>query len=500
MKTDEYGNFDATALAQLVASQQVSPRELVEAATARLDAVNPSLNAVIHDLRAQALRTAVADLPGGPFRGVPFLVKDYDGELAEAPFNAGTRSLVGHTSPHDSELFARYRRAGVVFLGKTNTPEFGLSVVTEPTLHGATRNPWNRGHTPGGSSGGSAAAVAAGIVPVAHGGDGGGSIRIPASACGLFGLKPSRGRMPLGPDCGEIWHGLVVPHVISRSVRDSAAFLDISHGPDVGAPFEIRAPERPFVQEVGRDPGRLRIAFTKRPLLGEHTDPECCRAVDDAVKLLASLGHGLQEEHPSFDMPEVRLAFLSILATGAAASVARVEELTRRRVTSRDVEPTTWLLKQVADALSATELEAARNTIARMSRQLGAFFQRHDLLLTPTLAYPPPRIGEQGLKPLERAGLAVLRAAPLKPALLGVVNQLAASLLEKAPNTMLFNMTGQPAMSVPLSMSSAGLPLGIQLAAPFGAEALLLRVASQLEVVVPWEPRLRHLTAGPALS
>lgn len=489
MRFEEYVGYDATGLAELVRRGEVSARELVDCCLARLDAVDGRVHAVIHRFDARARAQAEGALPDGPFRGVPFLVKDLDGALADAPLEMGCRALKGHVARADSELFARYRRAGVVFAGKTNTPEFGILAVTEPELHGPTRNPWNLAHIPGGSSGGSAAAVAAGVVPVAHGGDGGGSIRIPASACGLFGLKPTRGRMPLGPDAGEGWHGLVVPHVLTRSVRDSAAFLDATRGADVGAPYAESPYEGRFVDEVGRDPARLRVAFTTRSILGRETDPECARACDDAVKLLASQGHDVTEVTLPIDAAEVRLAYLTIIAAGSAEAVRATRDLTGRAPSPDGFEAVTWFLSQVAGALTAAELERARAVMHRTQRRIGELFTRCDVLVTPTLAHPPARVGELGLKSYERAGLAALRRVSTRKALTTVLEGLAANALEKTPNTMLFNMTGQPAMSVPLAWSAAGLPLGVQFVGRFGDEATLFRLAGALERERPWASR-----------
>jgi amidase len=489
VKHEEYVSHDAVGLAELIRRKEVTARELVDAAIARIDAVNPTINAVIHRFDERARRVADGELPDGPFRGVPFLVKDLDGELEGAPCNMGSRALRKYVAPRDSELFARFRRAGVVFVGKTNTPEFGLLAITEPELHGPTRNPWNLAHVPGGSSGGSAAAVAAGIVPVAHGGDGGGSIRIPASACGLFGLKPTRGRMPLGPDVSEGWHGFVVPHVISRTVRDSAAFLDATHGRDVGAPYDAPAHAGSFLGEVGRDPPRLRVAYTTRSLLGQKTHPDCAHAAEEAAKLLASLGHDVVDVTLPIEAEAVRLAYLTVVAACTAEAVNATERLTGRAPTAEMFEAPTWFLWQVGNALSAVELEHARGVIAGASRSMGRFFERHDALLTPTMAHPPARVGELGLKLAERAALRVLRKAAPKVVLKKVLAELAEKSLEKTPNTMLFNMTGQPAMSLPLGWNSDRLPIGVQIEGRFGDEATLLRLASQLERASPWADR-----------
>lgn len=489
MRYDEYAAHDAVSLADLVRRKEVTPAELLETAIARADAVNPRLGAIIHKLYARARTEVAGALPGGPFQGVPFLVKDLDGTLGGAPYNAGSRCLKGYVAPHDSALFARYRAAGLVIFGKTNTPEFGIVAVTEPALHGPTRNPWSLDHTPGGSSGGSAAAVAAGIVPAAHAGDGGGSIRIPASACGLFGLKPTRGRMPLGPDVGEGWNGFVVPHVLTRSVRDAAALLDATHGADAGAPYVIAPPARPFADAVGRDPGRLRIGFTARSILGDATHPDCVEALQHATHTLRELGHDVVEVTLPIDREAVRLAYLTVIAACTAVAIEDTAALVRKAPAPEDFEPTTWFLGQVGRALSAADLERARSHIAHACRAVGPMFEELDVLVTPTLAYPPARVGELGLKSYEEVGLGVLRRAPVRPVLLKTLESLAARALERTPNTMLFNMTGQPAMSVPLHTSGEGLPIGVQCVGRFGDEATLLSLAGQLEATVPWAAR-----------
>lgn len=493
MKHDEYVSHDAVGLADLVRQKQVTPRELLDAALARIDAVNGRINAVIHRLDEQARREADGELPDGPFRGVPFLLKDLDGALGGAPLNFGSRALAHYVAPADSELVARYRRAGVVIAGKTNTPEFGLLAITEPELHGPTRNPWSLSHVPGGSSGGSAAAVAAGIIPAAHGGDGGGSIRIPASACGLFGLKPTRGRMPLGPDVYEGWHGFVVPHVLTRSVRDSAAFLDVTQGPDVGAPYVAPPHAGRFSDELGREVPKLRVALVTKSIFGRATHPDCARAASDAAKLLSSMGHEVTEETLPIDVESLRLAYLTVVAAGTAEAVRTTQDMTGAPPVHENFEAPTWLLMQVGHALSAAELEHARVTIGLAARQIGRFFERYDVLVTPTLAHPPARIGELALKPYERIGLAALRRAAPRKVLKRVLADVADKSLEKTPNTMLFNMTGQPAMSVPLATSAEGLPIGVQFVGRFGDEATLLRLASRLESERPWFSRLPKL-------
>ena len=490
MNYADYAKYDAVGLAELVRHREVTASELTETTLARMDEVNPRINAVIHRYDKKARASAAGVLPEGPFLGVPFLVKNLlDGALFGTPLTMGSRALRDYIAPHDSELVARYRRAGVVFAGTTNSPELGLLGTTEPELHGPTRNPWNLTYSSGGSSGGAAAAVAAGIVPVAHGGDGGGSIRIPASACGLFGLKPTRGRLPMGPDASDSWNGFVVPHVISRSVRDSAAFLDVAQGADIGAPYVAPEPERPFLEEVGRSSGRLRIAFITRSILGQSTHPDCIAACEDAARLVSSLGHSVEEASLPILAEEARLAYLTVVAACTAADVTSIAQLLGKQLRPEHFEASTWFMKEIGEAFSAADLERARITIGRVSRAVAGFYSKYDVMMTPTLAYPPVQIGELDLKPIERAGLAVLRAVKPKFMLKRVLVELASTMLEKTSNTMLFNMTGQPAMSVPLFWSAAGLPIGIQFAGRFGDEATLLRLAAQLEQERPWAER-----------
>lgn len=499
MEHHEYVQHDAVALATLVRDREVTPAELVDAALARTDAVNPALNAVVHRMDRQARESVAGDLPDGPLRGVPFLVKDMDGLLAGEPCTFSSRSLRDWVPDHDSELFARFKRAGVVVVGKTNCPELGILGITEPELRGACRNPWDLDHTPGGSSGGSGSAVAAGIVPVAHAGDGGGSIRIPSSANGLFGLMPSRGRTPLGPDEGEAWHGWVRRHVVSRTVRDSAAFLDATQGADVGAPYAA-PPDGSFLAAVGRPPGRLRIGFSAESVLGRTTDPQVRSAVERTAARLEELGHEVRPLELPIDRTGLAQAYLVVVAACISQMVAHTEEQTGRKPRAEDFEAPTWFLKQVGEVLPARELERCLELVARTTRVLGALFDEQiDVHLSATMPHPPVRIGELDQSMVERVGLRALRTLPMNvgPALRAVLAQLADSSLEKAANTQIWNMTGQPAMSVPLATSAQGLPLGMQLAARFGAEETLFSLAGQLEEADPWLPRL---LAGPATA
>jgi len=476
MRADEYVQHDALGLAELVRKGEVSAVELVDAAAARIEQGNAKINAVVQKRYERARTVAAGPLPPGPFAGVPFLLKDLFATEAGVPTSHGSRFFRDTVVDHDSELVVRQKRAGLVILGKTAASELGILPVTETALWGATRNPWALDRTCGGSSGGSAAAVAAGFVPMAHASDGGGSIRIPASCCGLFGLKPTRGRNPFGPDAGEGWHGIAQEHCVSRSVRDSASLLDATAGPDLGAPYSAQPPPRPFAEEVRREPGRLRIAFTTRSLLGKDVHPECVEAVEKTAKLCESLGHTVEEGVPTFDRAEVIHAYLVLGSAETAASIDEGAHLLGRELDPSQFEPGTWFFAQVGRAHTAAELAGS----------IAGWFQTHDLLLTPTLAKPPVLIGELAPRPLEKAGLAALRIAPSRRALRLALRQLAERAFEWAAFTPISNLTGQPAMSVPLHWTSTGLPVGSQFIARTGEEGLLFQLAAQLEKSQPW--------------
>lgn len=483
---DEYEGYDGLGLAELVRRGEVHPRELLAAAIARIEARNPALNAVIHTMFGRALAQVEGSLPEGPFKGVPLLLKDLLAVFAGEPLTSACRFLEHFVPDHDSELVRRLRQAGFIFVGKTSLPELGLLGVTEPELFGPTRNPWNPEHTPGGSSGGSAAAVAAGMVPIGHGGDGGGSLRIPASCCGLFGLKPTRGRNPLGPDIAESWSGLVQEHALTRSVRDSAALLDATCGPDAGTPYFAPPPERSYLKEVGADPGRLRVGFTAESLFGDTTHADCRAAVADAAQLLTELGHDVEEARPDFDQLAMRKAYLTIVAVGTARAIEMAALVVPHRPRPRFFEAQTWFVAQIGRSMGACEYQTALDRMQAEARRVAAFFADHDLLLTPTMAHPPARIGAFALTTAQGVALAAMRALPLKVVLDRALDKLAAESLEATANTMLFNMTGQPAMSVPLFWNAEGLPIGTQLAGRYGEENLLFRVAAQLEEARPW--------------
>lgn len=487
MTPEEYQALDGVALGELVRGGEVTSGELLDIAFGLIDKYNPELNAVVVR-RDDKARAEASRAPEGVFAGVPFLVKDMDGVLAGEPNTESSRSLVDWRPTVDSELFIRFREAGLVIAGKTNCPEFGIMGITESELRGPARNPWDPSRTPGGSSGGSAAAVGARIVPLAHAGDGGGSIRIPASSCGLFGLKPTRGRQPLGPYRAEGWNGYVVPGVVSRTVRDSAAALDATHGADAGAPYaEPRAP-RSFLKASEKAPGKLRIGFTTQALLGDEMHPDNVAAVLDAVDLLTSLGHEVVEVDLPLDAVALARTYLVVVAAGVGAEIAHTEALTGKAPRPEDFELPTWFLGQVGRELSAVELEQARTDSFEVGRTMARVFSEHRLNchLSATTAFPPVLVGELQPGAAERAALAVLRRAATGRALRLVLDQVAADSLARTPNTQPFNMSGQPAMSVPLWWNAAGLPIGVQIAGKFGDEVTLLRLARQLEQARGW--------------
>lgn len=492
---NDYITCDATELAARVRRGEVRPEELVETAISAIESVNPALNAVMLPLYDEA-RAAVRSVPDGPFRGVPMVVKDYDGFVGGVRYTAGTRFLEGFVPDHDSEALARLRRAGLVFTAKTNLPELAILGTTEGRLKGPARNPWNVDHTTGGSSGGSAALVAARAVPLGHGGDGGGSLRIPASACGLVGFKTTRGRVTFAPDSGEGWGGYAGWGCLARSVRDAAATVDIMAGPGPGDPYSVPPLERPLAAEAGTLPGKLRVAFTAGSLFGRETHPECRAAVESAARLLAGLGHTVEESRPDFDRERLVRAYLTQVSASVASGIDLMGTWVGRKPGPRYFEPSTWFLYQIGRRLSAAELQEARDAAQEAGRSLAGFFARYDLFVTPTLAYPPVRLGELALKPIEAAALAVLRAVPAGAALRAILAQLAETSLEKTPNTQLFNQTGQPAISLPLHWTPEGLPVGVQLAARYAEEALLVRVATQIEAARPWQDRRPKIVAS----
>lgn len=488
MLLPEYDDLDALEMARRVRDKSLSPEELLDAAIARVEARNPRLNAVVYEMFDRA-KARVKDLPDGPLRGVPFLVKDLKLQIAGTPTTNSTRLSLGRIATGTSVLAARYEAAGLQIVGKTNTPEFGIMGITESAVRGPCRNPWNEEHTPGGSSGGAASAVAARMVPIAHGGDGGGSIRIPAAACGLFGLKPTRGRVTMAPFAGEAWGGFVQEHVLARSVRDSAALLDVADPPTPGEPYGVPQKARPYLDEVSASAGKLRVAFSRGALFADESHPDCVAAVDDAVALLRELGHDVVEAVPSFPRPDMVRAYFLTVATGVARFVETASEEAGKKPQPTDFEPATWLLALIGWKTRAPELLAAQQTMHRAGREVAAFFESHDVFVTSTLAKPPARVGELALSRAERVQMNVLTALPLHKLLDVALDKMGGSKLAYTPNTQLFNQTGQPAMSVPLFWNAEGLPIGTQIVGRFGDEATLFRLAAQLEKARPWAAR-----------
>jgi amidase len=470
----EYDCYDALGLAELVRSGAVSARELLETAIARIEQRNPALNAVVHTLYDSARAKVPAQ---GRLSGVPFLVKDSGIQLAGERTSNGSRFWSDHVAIRDSTVTQRYRAAGLVPLGFTNTAENGLASETAPAAYGPTLNPWDTLHSAGGSSGGAAVAVASGMVPAAHATDGGGSIRVPAANTGLFGLKPSRGRNPFGPDFGEGWNGLSVHHVITRSVRDSAAFLDATHGPEAGDPYAAPPQQGSFLAALARPPQRLRIALQTVAHDGAAIDPVNAAAAREVAALLADLGHEVVEDRPRLDIAALKHATRIIVASNTAAVLAGRALQAGRAATEADVEPVTWAWAQEGrHRYSGHDLAWAITTIHRASRAFGAFFERYDLLLTPTLADPP----------------LPLRTIDMQERDLDHYFDI---LYHHTIFTSPCNCAGLPAASIPLVWHE-GLPIGAQIAGALGAEALLLRVAAQLEQVRPWANRRPQSGAG----
>jgi amidase len=467
LRQDEYQREDAVGLAALIRKREVSAREVLDTALARLDRVNEKLNAVIDRFDEEAKAAVMRGLPDGPLSGVPFLIKDIGVWMKGHPTAAGSRLFKGSPpAAIDSALIAAYRRAGLVLFGKTNTPEFGAAAVTESPAFGIARNPWNLERTCGGSSGGSAAAVAAGVVPAAHGSDGGGSIRIPSSCCGLFGFKPSRGRVSDAP-LGDAWNGFAVNHALTRSVRDSAVFLDIACAPVLGDNNFLPPPATSFLEEVGSAPGRLRIGLVPGALMSPSLDPEVADAVKEAAAFCTSLGHDVEETRIAANFDDLRIKANNVLSANMALMIQRAGEARGRAVTEDEVEQVVWIVVQDGLRLSGVDVSDGFAAIYQFNRTVGALFETYDVLLTATLGQTPVKVGDLSITKVEK-------------------DPYTAALYRFMPNTQPFNINGSPAMSVPLTWSKAGLPIGIQFVARPGNEAVLFRLAGQLEAERPW--------------
>jgi amidase/6-aminohexanoate-cyclic-dimer hydrolase len=465
----EYDRYDAVGLAQLIARKQITPMELLAAVRQKVEALNPKLNAFCHLFFDKAEAQIKAGL-AGPLAGVPFALKDLGQYLSGTITSAGSRVWKDSVANFDSTLVARYKKAGLVILGKTTSPELGLTTTTESALYGRTRNPWNLERTSGGSSGGSAASVASRILPAAHASDGGGSIRIPASCCGLFGLKPTRGRVPMGPTQFEGWNGFSCHHVVTVSVRDSAALLDATAGAELGSPFLSPPPQQPFLRETRTAPGKLRIALAIETPAGMPLDPECKRAALDAAKLCESLGHRVEEKKLPIDFARMREAFLTVINVSIARVLDDASSTLGRAVTERDVETVTWTMSQQGRRVDAVAYSRSIAASHQMGLAMARFMQNYDCILSPTLARPPVPLGVLSLSPENMQTF------------IKEVN-------EFGPYTALYNVTGQPSMSVPLHWTQDGLPVGVMFSARFGDEATLFRLAAQLEKARPWAGR-----------
>ncbi len=472
----DYSAHDGLSLAQAVREGRTSPEALIEAAIERIEALNPKLNAVIAKTYEMARGRVKRPLGNGPFTGVPFLLKDIGGFQKGVATRQGSGFPPDAPSPHDSFLTEKFEAAGLISLGKTNVPEFGLLPITESTLYGPARNPWNLDHTPGGSSGGSAAAVAAGIVPLAHANDGGGSIRIPAASCGLVGLKPTRGRISLGPDLGDITGGLVNDGVVSRSVRDTAAALDATHGYMPGDPYTAPPPPMPYAKAAQEAPQRLRIAFAVKDLSGRDFHPDVAAAVQEAARICERQGHQIEEASPKVDMALVAGAFMPLWGSGLAMLIDGMAMLTGREPRQQDFQGLSWTTYQFGRSITAAQYQTCWMLLQRAARDIAHWHEHYDVWLTPTLGSPPARIHQFNVQETD-------------------MEKAWAPIIDYVPFTAMQNATGQPAINVPLHWNADGLPIGTQFVGRYGEEHLLLSLAGQLERAHPWGTRKPALWA-----
>ncbi|MFN8299323.1 MAG: amidase family protein [Chitinophagales bacterium] len=497
MQFEEYRKHDATSLAQLIKTKQVSAEELLETAITRAEAVNPKLNAIVtklYDLGKEQLKTVD---PNAPFAGVPYLLKDLGPQLKGTRYTNASRLMKDYISKENSEVTNRVLKSGLVIFGKTNTSEFGLNPFVENELFGPCRNAWNQAHTAGGSSGGSAAAVGAGIVPMGSANDGGGSIRIPASCNGLFGLKCSRGRVTLGPQFGEMWSGAVSEGVVTRSVRDSALYLDLIAGPLEGEPYVIQKPELPYAEEVNREPRKLKIGYSVQMPAGLDfpQDPENIKAIEHTVKLLRSLGHEVEEIPLPFNKDLLINMLYTLVLSELSATLDYLAEQRGKKPHYSEVEPNTWLLYKLGKSFSANDFALSRLRWNEVSRTMGNFHKQYDLLLTPTLGMKPFKIGALQASRFEDQALRLMNALGISSLVryTGLIEKIASKIFQWMPYPALANITGQPAVSVPLYWSADNLPVGVMFTASIGDEATLFRLGAQLEKAQPWFNRVPNL-------
>lgn len=463
-----FAEYDGLGLADLVRRKEISPAELLSSAMTHAEAVNPKINCIAHRHYDEARAQIASGLAPGVFHGVPFVIKDLGVELANTVTSSGSLAFNDQKAAADSELVVRYKRAGLVIFAKSTTPELGLTLTTESKAFGMTRNPWNLERSVGGSSGGAAAAVASGIVPMAHASDGGGSIRVPASCAGLFGLKPSRGRMPLGPAMTEPWLGLATAHAVTRSVRDSAALLDATWGLQFGSRYSAPPPPSgSFLQELDQAQGTLRIALLLTSPTGSAIDPECIAAARACARLCESLGHRVEEASPALDAAALNAGFLAVVKMSVAQALRDRGAQRGRPVSPEEVETVTWIFADQGAKATALMIADANAAFQVAATAMGHFLTRFDVLLSPTLAKPPAKLGILGLSPVDWAVFTK-------------------EVTTYSPFTALANMTGQPSMSVPLHWTPDGLPVGLMFTGRYGEEAQLLRLAAQLERAQPW--------------
>lgn len=483
-----YWHYDGMELSELIRKKEISAQELLEAVIDRIEEVNPAINAVIHKMYDQA-REDSEKLSPGEFAGVPTLLKDITQEIKNEPITSGSKANRDYRASDDSTFVHRLRKTGTIFLGLTNVPEFALMGITEPAHYGPTRNPWNLDYTPGGSSGGAAAAVASGMVPFAGANDGGGSIRIPAAYCGLFGLKPSRGRTAVGQRLGRHWQGASVDHILTRSVRDSAWMLDLIKGYEKGAAFPPPPYDENYLECLEKPVNKkLRIAFSTASPLGTEVDSQCQEAVLKAAKLLEEMGYQVEEKEAPVDGKAIAKSYMTLYFGEVAAAIESLEETLGRKATMGDVEPTTWLLGLMGNATTAKEWVLKLRTWDKAAFAMEEFHEDYDFYMTPTTAFPPAKIGELELKNSEKNLIKLIDSFKLASFVKksGFIDQLIENSLKRTPFTQLANLTGQPAMSVPLHLTEDGLPTGVQFMAAKGREDLLFQLAAGLEQTDLW--------------